>query len=78
MDDFTRAHLRNWILREHQDATAEERETVFENFRRFVEAHPVVLERGDGWPEIQKLVFRQIIREDKAARKGSRAHFKKG
>lgn len=56
MDEFTREHLTQWLLGKF--GLTPEGEEADKLISDFVEAHPVVLERGDSWSEILRLAER--------------------
>lgn len=55
MDSFTFAHLSEWVSN-HIDSELQLK--TFTEIYTFVSEHPVVLERGDSWPEILRLIER--------------------
>ena len=54
MDDFDKDHLERWLARYGPVETARARALI----HAMVREHPVVLERGDSWPEILALAER--------------------
>lgn len=56
MDSFTFSHLLSWAA---NTVHVDERRTVVDLISLFISRHPVVVERGDSWPEILRLAERQ-------------------
>jgi hypothetical protein len=56
VDAFTRNHLETWANHVLRD---DERDGIVSRMASFVLRHPVVLSRGDSWPEIKRLADRE-------------------
>ena len=57
MDQFTTDHLTAWIV---DTVFEDDRASVHAAILDFVREHPVVVERGDTWPEIRMLAERRV------------------
>ena len=56
LDEYTRGHLSNWVMKTYP--MNENADDIYIGIMAFVARHPVVLQRGDSWPEIKRLVDR--------------------